>query len=171
MSRIKDLFKKYREIIMYFLFGVMTTAVGWAVYFLLLWSWKSAFSIPVEDTSSAIYLAGYSVAQVMQWAAAVLFSFFTSRKWVFTEADRSVKTGIQLVKFAGGRVVTFFIDYLVTFLAALGAAALLPSLTSVPLFGKEWNLCEIGAKLTAALIVIVCNYIFSKMFVFKSKKT
>ncbi len=171
MSKISELCKKYREILMYLIFGVMTTAVGWIVYFVVLWSFKAAFSLPIGDTSSGLYIAGYTVAQVVQWVAAVLFAFFTNRKWVFTEADKSGSVWLQLVKFSGGRVVTFFIDYLVTLFAAMGAAALLPSLTSVLLLGREWNLCEIGAKLLAAVIVIICNYIFSKIFVFKSKKS
>ncbi len=171
MSKIKELMKKHREILMYLLFGVMTTAVGWIVYFLLLWGWKAAFSLPVDDTSSSLYIVGYTVAQVVQWVAAVLFAFFTNRKWVFTEADKDVSTVIQLAKFSGGRVVTFFIDYLVTLFAAMGAAAILPALTSVALLGREWNFCEIGAKVLAAVIVIICNYVFSKIFVFKDKKS
>jgi putative flippase GtrA len=43
-------------------------------------------------------------------------------------------------------------------------------MTSVFLLGREWNLAEIGAKVVVAVIVIVCNYIFSKIFVFKKKK-
>lgn len=171
MSKIKEVCKKHREILMYLLFGVMTTVVGWLVYFVILWSWKAAFSLPVDDTSSGLYIAGYTVSQIIQWVAAVLFAFFTNRKWVFTEADKSVSVSLQLVKFSGGRVITFFIDYLVTLFAAMGAAALMPALASVELFGREWNLCEIGAKVLAAVIVIVCNYIFSKIFVFKKKKT
>ncbi len=171
MSKIKELYQKHREILMYLLFGVMTTAVGWAVYFVLLWSWKAIFSLPVDDTSSGMYIAGYTVAQILQWIAAVLFAFFTNRKWVFTDADRSVSVMLQLAKFSGGRIVTFFIDYLVTLFVAMGAAAILPALTRVAIFGREWNLCEIGAKVLAAVIVIICNYIFSKIFVFKSKKS
>ncbi len=171
MSKIKELCKKNKEILMYLLFGVMTTAVGWIVYFVVLWGWKAAFSLPVSDTSSGLYIAGYTVSQITQWAAAVLFAFFTNRKWVFTEADKSVSVPLQLAKFSGGRVVTFFIDYLVTFFAGIGAAALLPQLSSVEFLGREWNLCEIGAKLLAAVIVIICNYVFSKIFVFKKKKT
>ena len=155
---------------MYLVFGVLTTVVGWAVYFAVLWAWKGIFSLPVDDTESALYLAGYTAAQVLQWIAAVLFAFFTNRKWVFTAADKDVRTSVQLSKFAGGRVITFFVDYGVTLFATIGAAALLPALTSVELLGREWNLCEVGAKVLAAVIVIVCNYIFSKIFVFKNKK-
>lgn len=170
MSKIKDLINKHREIVMYLVFGFLTTVVGWSTYFGVLWAWKAILSLPVEDTSSALYIAGYSIAQVLQWVVAGLFAFFTNRKWVFTEADKNVSVWIQLVKFSGGRVVTFILDYCVTLFVAMGAAALLPSLVSVIFLGKEWNLCEIGAKLIAAVIVIVCNYIFSKIFVFKNKK-
>ncbi len=171
MSKIKELCKKHREILMYLIFGVLTTLVGWMVYFVVLWGWKAALSLPVDDTSSGPYIIGYTVAQVVQWVAAVLFAFFTNRRWVFTEADKSGSVSLQLVKFSGGRVITFFIDYLVTLFAAMGAAALMPALTSVSLLGREWNLCEIGAKVLAAVIVIICNYIFSKIFVFKQKKS
>ena len=167
---MKDLFQKYREIILYLFFGVMTTAVGWVVYFAVLWALKAIMGIPVDDTTSGRYIGAYTAAQIIQWIAAVLFAFFTNRKWVFTGADMSVPVSVQLVKFSAGRVVTFLIDYVVTFFGALALALLIPKMTNVPLLGREWNLAEIGAKVIAAVIVIVCNYIFSKIFVFKDKK-
>lgn len=170
MNKIKELIRKHREVVTYLFFGVLTTLLSWVVYFAVLWAWKGIFSLPVDDTSSGMYIAGYTVAQVVQWVAAVLFAFFTNRKWVFTDADRDVSVGVQLVKFSGGRVITFFIDYAVTLFVAMGVAALIPSLTGVMLFGREWNFAEIGAKVLAAVIVIICNYIFSKIFVFKKKK-
>ena len=170
MGKIKELMKKHREVLMYLIFGVLTTFVGWGVYFLVLWLWKAGFALPVDDTTSRLYLIGYTVAQVIQWVAAVLFAFFTNRKWVFTDADKSANIWAQLGKFSVGRVATFFIDYFVTLLVALGIAKLIPALTCVSLIGREWNLAEIGAKVLAAVIVIITNYIFSKIFVFKNKK-
>ena len=170
MNKIKELCKRYREVLMYLVFGVLTTLVGWLVYFGVLWALKAAMGIPVEDTSSARYVVAYTAAQIIQWVAAVLFAFFTNRKWVFTDADKSARIGVQLVKFSAGRVVTFAIDFVVTLFGAMALARLMPAMTSVILLGKEWNLAEIGAKVVAAVIVIVCNYIFSKIFVFKNKK-
>ena len=167
---MKGLFQKYREIILYLFFGVMTTAVGWIVYFAVLWALKAIMGIPVDDTTSGRYIGAYTAAQIIQWIAAVLFAFFTNRKWVFTGADMSVPVSVQLVKFSAGRVVTFLIDYVVTFFGALALALLIPKMTNAMLLGREWNLAEIGAKVIAAVIVIVCNYIFSKIFVFKDKK-
>ncbi|MBQ8409964.1 MAG: GtrA family protein [Clostridia bacterium] len=166
---MKTLFEKYREIILYLVFGVLTTAVGWIVYFAVLWALKGVMGIPVEDTSSGKYIGAYTAAQIIQWVAAVLFAFFTNRKWVFADADKTASVPIQLVKFSAGRVLTFFIDYLVTLFGAMALAALIPSMTKALFLGREWNFAEIGAKVLAAVIVIVCNYIFSKIFVFKKK--
>ena len=170
MGKIKEICNKHREILMYLLFGVLTTAVGWIVYFAVLWALKGVLGIPVDDTTSGKYFGAYTAAQVIQWVAAVLFAFFTNRKWVFTEAEKDVSVPVQLVKFSVGRVVTFFIDYAVSYFGILGLAALIPAMTRFAFLGREWNLAEIGAKVVAAVIVIVCNYIFSKIFVFKDKK-
>lgn len=170
MAKIKALYKKYEEIIKYLIFGVLTTLVGWIVYFVLLWALKAAFGIDAGDTTSVKYIAIYTVAQVIQWIAAVLFAFFTNKKWVFTKAETEVSTVSQLIKFAGGRVITFFVDYLVTLFAAMGIASVISGSTAVSFLGREWNMAEISAKVIAAVIVIICNYIFSKIFVFKDKK-
>ena len=131
---------KYREIIMYLIFGVLTTLVGWAVYYGILAAGRAVFAIPTDDVSSGKYIAIYTAAQVIQWICAVLFAFFTNKKWVFTTADQSV-------------------------------SKLFPSLVAVFLLGKERNLAEILSKVVAAVVVIICNYIISKLLVFKKRKS
>lgn len=168
--KLKELYSKYEEIIKYLFFGVLTTLVGWAVYFSVLLVGKGVLGLPAEDTSSAKYLLIYTVAQVVQWVAAVLFAFFTNRKWVFTDADRDKPIYKQLPVFAGGRVLTFFLDYLITYFGALALSSLLPMLNSLDLLGREWNLNEIAAKLVAAVVVIIVNYILSKLLVFTKKQ-
>ena len=170
INKLKAIVEKHKEIVMYLVFGVLTTFVGWAVYFGVMLVGKSALGIPSEVTSGGKYFALYTAAQVIQWVAAVLFAFFTNRKWVFTDADKNVSTIKQLCVFAGGRVLTFFIDLFGTILIAIAAAKLLPALTSVTLLGREWNLAEIGAKLFVAVVVLVSNYIISKLLVFKKSK-
>ena len=99
----------------------------------------------------------------------LLFAFFTNRKWVFTDADKSKKILPQLVAFSGGRVVTLGLDYVITLFGGMALAALIPALNSVAVIGITLNFNEVIAKLAAAFVVIVCNYIFSKLFVFKKK--
>ena len=159
-----------REVLMYLLFGVLTTLVGWAVYFAIMLCGRAIFSIPNDDTSSGGYIALYSVAQVIQWVCAVLFAFFTNKKWVFTEADKSKNTFVQLLTFSGGRVLTFALDYLITFFGGLLLSTLLPNLNNVTLLGITLNLNEVSAKIVAAVVVIIGNYIFSKLLVFKKTR-
>jgi putative flippase GtrA len=168
--KIKELYAKYAEVIKYLVFGVLTTLVGWAVYFSVLLVGKGVLGLPAEDTSSAKYLLAYTVAQVVQWVAAVLFAFFTNRRWVFTDADRDKPIYKQLPVFAGGRLLTFFLDYLITYFGALVLSKLLPVLSSQILLGREWNINEIAAKLAAAVVVIIVNYFISKLLVFTKKK-
>ena len=158
-----------RELVTYLIFGVLTTVVGWAVYFAIMLGGRALLSIPNDDTTSVAYIGLYTVAQLVQWVCAVLFAFFTNRKWVFTEADKSQKILRQLLAFSGGRVLTLGLDYVITFVGGLALGALIPSLNDVTVLGINLNFNEVIAKLAAAFVVIVCNYIFSKLFVFKNK--
>ena len=97
-------------------------------------------------------------------------SLFTNRAWVFTDADRNKPIYKQLPVFAGGRLLTFFLDYLITYFGALALSKLLPALNSQSLFGREWNINEIAAKLAAAVVVIIVNYFISKLLVFTKKQ-
>lgn len=159
-----------REVVTYLIFGVLTTFVGWAVYFAIMLGGRAMLSIPNEDTTSGAYIGLYTAAQLIQWVCAVLFAFFTNRKWVFTEADKSKKILSQLLTFSGGRVITLGLDYVITLVGAMVLSALLPALNSVSIIGITLNFNEVAAKVAAAFVVIVCNYIFSKIFVFKKKK-
>ena len=170
MMKLKGIFDRHREVAMYLVFGVLTTFVGWGVYYAVMLGGRAVFSIPVTEVSSGRYFALYTAAQLIQWVCAVLFAFFTNRKWVFTEADRQVSMGKQLLTFSGGRLVTLGLDYVITFGLTLFLAMLFPALTNAALFGREWNLCEIASKLFAAVVVIACNYVISKLWVFRNKK-
>ena len=166
---MKKLFNKYREIIMYLVFGVLTTVVGFGTYFLIMAGAEHLLHIPMDDETSATYVTVYVAAQVIQWIAAVLFAFFTNRKWVFTEADRSKNTfWRQLILFAGSRVASFLLDLGVTY----GCTLLLALWIVEPpvIVGIELT-PGIIAKLVAAVLVIIANYVLSKLIVFRKAKT
>ena len=75
-----------------------------------------------------------------------------------------------LLAFSGGRVITFGFDYVITLFGGMALVALLPIFNSFTVFGITFNLNEVFAKVVAAAVVIVCNYVFSKLFVFKKKR-
>ncbi len=169
IERLKALLQKRRELVLYLVFGVLTTVVGWGVYYAILLGGRAVLSIPVEEIASGRYIALYTAAQLIQWVCAVLFAFFTNRKWVFTDAEKNGSVRAQLLPFSAGRLVTLGLDYVITVGLTFGLSALLPSWTNASLLGRAWNLCEIASKLVAAVVVIVCNYLISKLLVFQKR--
>ena len=77
---------------MYLVFGVLTTVVGMGSYFLILFAAR-AFGV---STSSGTYNVIRIAAQIIQWVLAVLFAYYTNKKWVFEVKD-TVKPDKELV--------------------------------------------------------------------------
>ena len=136
---------RYREQLLYLIFGGLTTVVDWLVCFLLYGVWDKAID------ANAFVIHG---ANVIAWVAAVLFAFFTNRKWVFQSTQQGVAAVFgELLTFAGGRVLTFLLQEVIFF---------------VFFDLLSWN--EYLVKIAAAVLVVVLNYIISKLLVFRKKE-
>lgn len=158
---------RLREIVAYLIFGVLTTAVGMLTYFGILWLGESVLSI--SPSTNEFYFVRIA-AELLHWVAAVLFAFFTNKRWVFTSADSEASTLKQLTVFAGGRVLTLGLDTAVTLgtvwlLQATGYEALTLSFIITLTVSADFI-----AKMVASVFVVVSNYFISKIFVFKDKK-
>lgn len=151
-----------REIIMYIIFGVLTTVVSFGVYYAVMAAGRAVFGVEPDETGGA-YIAVYTAAQLISWLCAVLFAFFTNRAWVFTDSDKSANIYRQLISFAAGRLLTLGLDYVITLAGSVALLWLLPSLSDV----HGLNLADLGAKAAASVVVMICNYVFSRVFVFK----
>ena len=164
MDMIKNLFNKYRELIVYLVFGVITTAVSMGVYFgILLFAEHIASISPDEARFNAVRL----IAQIVQWVAGVLVAFFTNKRWVFNAGGTTGKeTSIELSKFALGRVGTLGLDTLLTF----GTVWLLDALGYVPFKLILTFTPDLWSKIMASIVVIIVNYLISKFIVFKKQK-
>jgi putative flippase GtrA len=155
---------KLREVIVYLIFGVLTTAVGMGTYFLILFVGEYVFHVSSE---SAEFYVVRVVAQILHWVFAVLFAFFTNKKWVFTNAEESTSVINQLLKFSASRLATLGLDTAITF----GTVWLLEAIAYETVRVAFVNLtADLISKIAAAVVVIIVNYILSKLFVFKDKK-
>ena len=93
-DKIKALLAKYRELIMYLIFGVLTTVVSFAAYYLLLWC--------------GIH---YIAAQIISWAAAVAFAFVVNKIFVFEDKDNSPAALLrQIGQFVSVRIASGVIE-------------------------------------------------------------
>ena len=143
MDKIKQLFIKYEEIIVYLIVGVLTTIVSWSCKFL--WN-RFVFGGPMYPTAAQTF-----VLSIVTWVSGVAFAYPLNRKWVFKSKGPWVP---ECVKFVGSRLSTFFLDMFIT--EILG-----------PLVGID----VVWVTLISAVLVTILNYVISKIFVFKKKDT
>ena len=89
MNRIRALFIKHHDIIIYLIFGGLTTLVNFLVYFPL-YNW--------------VEMSG-TLSNVIAWSVAVIFAFFTNKPFVFKSYDWSSKIVIpEFAKFISCRI-------------------------------------------------------------------
>ena len=145
IEKIKALWAKHREVLMYLIFGGLTTAVDWVVSYLLYFFWGDA----IEQTAILIH-----VANAIAWAAAVTFAYVTNRRWVFESTRKGLWPVLgEFVSFAGGRVLTLLLQE-----------------AMFVIFFHWLGISEFIVKAIAAVLVIIANYFISKLLVFKKKK-
>ena len=117
MEKIKSLFIKYKEIIMYIIFGVLTTLVNWVVYTILIKLFGSAtesevilFTLFGRDISMKIFYI--FLANFIAWVAGVVFAFVTNKIWVFE--SKSWRFGLvmkELWLFVLARLITGVLEW------------------------------------------------------------
>lgn len=141
---IKELWNKYKEMIMYLIFGVATTAVNWVVYGMLM---------QIPDMSMTI-------ANAIAWVAAVLFAFVTNKWFVFESKSLELQALIkEFGMFVGARVITGVLEI-------VGLPVLYYMGMKQSILGIEGFL----AKAVVSVLVVILNYVFSKILIFKEKK-
>lgn len=135
----------HREMVTYLIFGVLTTVVNYVVY------WLCTLILTPD-----IFLRdkNYLVSNVICWIAAVAFAYVTNKLFVFE--SRSWKPAVvvrEVAAFVGARLLSLVFDMGIMFVC-------------VSLVGMN----EFIAKLFSQVVVVILNYIFSKLFIFRRKK-
>lgn len=95
------------------------------------------------------------INNIICWIVCVTFQYITNKKWVFDGKVESIGGVIkQILSFFGGRLFTLAIEE-----AILG------------IFITWLHFSSIGVKLAAQIIVIILNYVISKLIVFRYEKS
>ena len=151
---MKALFIKYREIISYLFWGVMTTVVSWVTYSLLISLFGTEAEISVFGFSVSLNVA---LANLLSWICAVLFAFVTNKLFVFRSGSwKSEILWPELWKFISARIVTGVIEIIAV-----------PTLVAIGLDQEIFGIAGSWAKVIVSVAVVILNYVFSKLFVFK----
>lgn len=118
------------------------------------------FGVCTTIVNYIIYLPCYNllgisatVSNMIAWVVAVAFAYLTNKPFVFKSSDWSRETVIpELTKFVGCRIGSGAAETLILFLA-------------VDLLGWNGNIW----KLITQVMVVILNYIGSKLLVFTKK--
>ena len=140
VNKIKSIYLRNKEIVVYLIVGVMTTIISLGVYYALV--------LTILNPNNAVQL---QIANVTSWVVAVTFAYFANRKFVFKSKNKNMlKEGF---KFCSSRIFTLLVDMLIMF-----------DLVTI------LNLNDKLVKIIVQVVVTVLNYILSKFIVFKKVK-
>ena len=137
IQKLRSLILKYWDILIYLVFGVLTTVVNYAIY------------LPVFNFCGI----SAAVSNMIAWVGAVIFAFLTNKPFVFHSRDWSAKTVVpELIKFVSCRLASGVLETAILFLAV----------DCMNWNGNIW-------KLVTQVLVIIVNYVGSKLLVFRKK--
>lgn len=160
----KAFYEKHKAIVLYFAFGVGTTLISLGSYYILRKAFPDAASAPrwlswIFKITAMFNVESNTVLPVLgSWLLANLFSFFTNRVYVFNSQAHNIGRFLfEMAKFFASRIATLLVDLLIMFLL-------------VDLPGLHGGLYEFCAKIFSNIIVLILNFILSKIFVFRKKK-
>ena len=142
ISKIKELLKndKIREIIAYLIIGFLTTVINLLVYYVC----TKYFLSPEK-------IINVEISNVIAWIIAVIFAYITNRVIVFRSNNEKVLS--EGIKFFLGRIFTLLLE-----------------LVLMALMVSVIHINDKIAKIICQVVIIVSNYIISKIFVFKNKQ-
>lgn len=149
---MKKLFEKYREIITYVIFGGLTTVVNYVIYF------------PLRRIN-----INYEAATFIAWLGAVLFAYAVNRAFVFKSKAKGKAALREFLLFVGARVFSYGAEALTMYIF-MDVINVDRFVLSVSFFENPLPVGEFGAKTIAQIIIIILNYLFSKLVIFRKKK-
>ncbi len=138
INTIKGLYLEYKEIINYLIFGVLSTVVNFASYFIF----------------AKLFHIDEVVSSGLSWFCAVLFAYITNKIFVFESKTKIVKA---------------FIKEMMSFFACRVLSGILCDVGTFALMVKVLNINDVIAKIVTQIMVVILNYVLSKLVIFKKK--
>ncbi len=152
INKVKSLIIKYKELITYGIFGVATTVVNFVTF-------RLSGLILGEDL--------YLLSNIIAWVISVIFAYITNKLWVFESKSLSFEVVMkEVLSFFAARGFSFIVEEVGLFLLVDVA-----KMSEYSFKALSFELSgQMIAKVILAVIVVVLNYFFSKMVIFKKDK-
>lgn len=126
-----------------------------AVRYLIAGAFTTAVNLLVFTILRYVLGVGLTFSNFIAIICAIIFAFFINKFYAFrSDSTKPAQVFTEFVKFVGGRMVTMIIE-----------------IGGVYILAVWFDINDIIAKLVTQLIVVVGNYIISKVFVFQKKES
>ena len=152
IGMIKELFFKYKEIIMYLIMGFCTTIVNWVSY---------AVSVRLISGDYEIFGMPFDVftANIIAWILGVLFAYVTNKIYVFESYSWKLSfVAKEFGLFVSARAITGLFEIIAV-----------PFLVTIGLNQTIMNIEGMVSKVLVSVIVVILNYVFSKLIIFRKE--
>ena len=160
--------EKFREIFWYFVFGVLTTIVNLIAFAVLREAFKVKWPVTIGKWSFDLFV---TFINAIAWVVAVVFAYVTNKLFVFHTKGNVKK---EFISFVAARLFTFFAFELGLFSLSVmvmeNACNMPKDDILISIFGIDIANIYL-VKLFIAVFVVIANYIFSKLFLFKKKES
>ena len=169
VSGLKKLMKnkKFQELCWYFVLGVLTTLVNLVTFALLDKLINAKWPVKVFKWDFDLFDL---FINVIAWVVAIVFAYVTNKLFVFHTKGNVLK---EFVSFVVARLFTFFAFELGLFSLSIMVMENALNMPKDDLFLSFLSFDVTNkylVKLFIAVFVVVANYIFSKLFIFKKEK-
>lgn len=143
-----------KEVILYIVFGVLTTVVNLVVFTICNRAFDGTNFLNSDFLSFLFLGKPYLLSNTIAWIVAVVFAFFTNKMFVFQSKSFEIKNLLkELTSFLGARVFSLIVEQIGLFILI-----------------DKVLLNELVSKIILGIVVVILNYFFSKLFIFKKSK-
>lgn len=150
MISVKGLITKHKLLLDYMKWGSLTTVVSWVSFSICSLFFTAIMTNPITAAS---------VSNIISWICVIVFAFITNKLWVFK--SKSFNKKVLFPEF-----IKFFLTRLATgILEMIAVPVLMKSGIDQTILGINGML----SKIIVTVAVIVLNYIFARIFVFKKQ--
>lgn len=144
------------EVVSYLVFGVLTTVVNFVVYGLGNLIAGENYETKVLFSVGSFEFLWIYVSQALAWVAAVIFAYITNKLFVFESTSWKGQVVFkEVISFFGARIISFILFEELVFILFTGILGV-----------NSWI-----AKIVISVLVIVFNFVASKLVIFRKKKT
>lgn len=132
---------------------------GWGIYhkneelwnYLIVGALTTVVSIGSYSIISKLLKINYLISNVLSWVVSVIFAYFTNRWFVFHSKEK--KKFKEFIAFVSSRVLTLLLD------------------SCLMIVGVDYlKIDDLLTKILVQIIIVISNYILSKLIVFKKEK-